>query len=52
MTKQLSKNGTRRGQLEIAVDNYDFVNVNRTTKSGGGVDIYVTNELKYKIRFD
>jgi ASC-1-like (ASCH) protein len=34
------------------LENYDFVNVNRTTKSGGGVGIYIANELKYKIRFD
>ena len=34
------------------LENYDFVNVNRSTKSGGGVGIYVANELKYKIRFD
>ncbi len=34
------------------LENYDFVNVNRSTKSGGGVGIYVSNELKYKVRFD
>ena len=32
--------------------NYDFVNVNRSTKSGGGVGIYIANELNYKIRTD
>ncbi len=34
------------------LENYDFVNVNRSTKSGGGVGIYVSNELKYKVRFN
>jgi hypothetical protein len=41
-----------KGEDLFKLENYDFVNVNRSTKSGGGVGIYVVNELKYKIRFD
>ncbi len=34
------------------LDNYDFVNVNRTNKNGGGVGIYISNEMKHKIGSD
>jgi hypothetical protein len=34
------------------LDNYDFVNVNRANRIGGGVGIYISNEIKYKIRSD
>ena len=34
------------------LDNYDFVNVNRSNKIGGGVGIYITNQIKYKLRTD
>jgi hypothetical protein len=33
-------------------DNYDFVNVNRSNKIGGGVGIYITNQIKYKLCTD
>ena len=32
--------------------NYDFVNMNRSTKIGGGVGIYIANQINYKIRSD
>ena len=32
--------------------NYDFVNMNRSTKIGGGVRIYIPNQMNYKIRSD
>ena len=32
--------------------NYDFVNMNRSTKIGGGVGIYIANQLNYKTRSD
>ena len=34
------------------LDNYDFVNVNRTSKCGGGVGIYIKKGIQYKIRRD
>ena len=34
------------------LENYNIVNVNRSSKSGGGVGIYVTSGLKYEIRTD
>jgi hypothetical protein len=32
--------------------NYDFVNMNRSTKIGGGGGIYIANQMNYKIRSD
>jgi hypothetical protein len=32
--------------------NYDFVNMNRSTKIGGVVGIYIANQMNYKIRSD
>ena len=34
------------------LDNYDFVNKNRTSKNGGGVEIYIIEDMKYKLRND
>ena len=34
------------------LDTYDFVNVNRTSKCGGGVGIYIKKGIQYKIRRD
>ena len=36
----------------IKLDNYDFVNVNRVSKSGGGVGIYIKKGMQYKLRRD
>ena len=43
-------NQTNKDRFKL--QNYDFVNVNRSIKSGGGVGIYIANELNYKIRTD
>ena len=32
------------------LENYNFVNVNRSNKNGGGVGIYISNQMKYKLR--
>jgi hypothetical protein len=34
------------------LENYDFVNVNRCRKNGGGVGIFISNQMKYKSRKD
>ncbi len=34
------------------LENYDFVNVNRYSKNGGGVGIFISNQMKYKSRKD
>ena len=34
------------------LENYNFVNVNRCNKNGGGVGIYISNQMKYKLRTD
>ena len=34
------------------LENYDFVNVNRYSKNGGGVGIYISNQLNYKLLAD
>ena len=32
------------------LENYEFVNVNRKSKNGGGVGVYISNQMKYKSR--
>lgn len=32
------------------IEDYSFVNVNRHSKNGGGIGIYISNQLKYKLR--
>ena len=39
-------------QDNFSFKNYDFVNVNRKLKKGGGVGIYISQHLKYKTRND
>jgi exonuclease III len=39
-------------QDHFSLKNYDFVNVNRKLKKGGGVGIYISQHLKYKTRND
>ena len=34
------------------LDNYDFVNANRTSRNGGGVGIYITKDMNFKLRRD
>ena len=34
------------------IEDYSFVNVNRYSRNGGGVGIYISNQLKYKFRPD
>ena len=34
------------------IDNYDFVENHRTTKSGGGVGLYVNDHIRYNLRND
>ena len=34
------------------IEDYSFVNVNRYSKNGGGVGIYISDQLKYKLRPD
>ena len=34
------------------MDNYDFVNANRTSRNGGGVGIYITKDINFKLRRD
>ena len=36
----------------LKLDNHDFININRSTKSGGGVGMYIANHMKYKTRND
>ena len=36
----------------VDIDGYDFVYKNRSSKSGGGVGLYVSNNLNFKIRDD
>ena len=34
------------------LDNYDFVNANRTSRNGGGVGIYIIKDMNFKLRRD
>ena len=36
----------------VDINGYDFVFKNRSSKSGGGVGLYVSNDLNFKIRED
>ena len=43
-------NDSNKDNFEL--DGYKFININRTNKRGGGVGIYIANELQYKTRND
>ena len=34
------------------LDSYDFVNANRTSRNGGGVGIYITKDMNFKLHTD
>ena len=34
------------------MDNYDFVNANRTSRNGGAVEIYITKDINFNLRRD
>ena len=34
------------------LENYDFINMNRSGKNGGGIGIYIKQGIKYKLRAD
>ena len=44
-------NWYKQGKLST-IDDYNYVNANRTHKKGGGVGIYVTKNLQFKTRDD
>jgi hypothetical protein len=39
-------NDSNKDNFEL--DGYKFININRTNKRGGGVGLYIANELQYK----
>ena len=34
------------------IDNYDFIHIDRKNGKGGGVALYIRNDLHYKVRHD